>query len=78
MAGSMLMLLAAYQTPGLRDLLDERVFSIGHRLEKLIERWLNVPGQAVSPSVERALHIIVTVDSILQEARRSRFEHQSS
>lgn len=76
MAGSMLMLLAAYRTPSLRELLDERVFSIGYRLQNLIGRWLHVPGQSVSPSVEWALHIIVTVDSILQEARHSDIEYE--
>ena len=71
MAGSMLMLLAVYQTPCLQELLDERIFSIGSRLEVLIRRWLYVPSdQSVSPSVERALYIIVTVDGILQEARK--------
>ena len=72
MAGSMLMLLAVYQTPSLRVLLDDRVFNIGRRLEILIGRWLHVPGdQSLSPSVERALRIIATVDGLLQEARRS-------
>jgi hypothetical protein len=71
MAGSMLMLLAAYQTPCLRDLLDERVFSIGRRLQLLVGRWLHIPGQSASPSVELALRIIATVDSILQDAASS-------
>jgi hypothetical protein len=71
MAGSMLMLLAAYRTPCLRELLDERVFSIGHRLQNLIGRWLHVPGQSISPSVEKALHIIITVDNLLQEAHHT-------
>jgi len=67
----MLMLLAVYRTPCLQGLLDERIFSIGRRLEVLIRRWLYVPGdQSISPSVERALHIIITVDGILQEARQ--------
>ncbi len=66
MASTMLLLLAASRIPVLKQRLDARVLDAGKHLTKLIEIWMHVHGDAVSPSVRQSLRMIREVDALLQ------------
>ncbi|ETN43892.1 uncharacterized protein HMPREF1541_11023 [Cyphellophora europaea CBS 101466] len=67
MAGTMAMLLAANRTPSLQPCLGDDLFRVGPHLRHLLGRWMYCADQGISPSVERAVQWIVTIDDILQQ-----------
>lgn len=66
MAGGMLILLAASKIPSLRSRIGAEVTTLGDHLQQLIETWMFVPGEAVSPSVEQSLRMIADVGGFLK------------
>ena len=68
MASAMLIILAASQTPALRECLDARTTELGPHLEMLLRQWMYIPSQSnVSPSVERSIDLIGEVTIQLDE-----------
>lgn len=68
MAGTMAMLLAAHRSRSLRPYLGKELVQVGPHLRRLLGRWMHCPDQIPSPSVERAVQWIITIDEILQQA----------
>lgn len=68
MASAMLVLLAAFQRPQLRDRLSTRIKGLGSHLVQLIEPWMRLPGDACSPSVEQSLELIREVESYIEQS----------
>ena len=66
MAAAMLIILAAYQIPQLRPLIRRDVASLGWHLKLKLERWMLVPGQDVSPSVQHSLRLILIADDLIR------------
>jgi hypothetical protein len=66
MAGAMLIILAAYRLPRLRQRIKRDVTSLGRHLEPRLKRWMQVPCQPVSPSVEHSLRLIMMTDEFLR------------
>ena len=62
----MLIILAAYRIPQLRPLIGRDVASLGPHLRLKLERWMLVPGQDVSPSVQHSLRIILIADDLIR------------
>lgn len=67
MTGAMLILLAASRLPYLRNLLGQDVTNIGSHLQTLIKRWVQIPGENRSPSIEQSLRMIGEIDVFLHE-----------
>jgi hypothetical protein len=63
----MLILLAAYCVPSIRPHIRAEVIDLGQHLERLLARWLWVPGPPVSPSVEQAISWIITADDLIRK-----------
>lgn len=72
MANVMLILLAAYRVPQLRNCIGADIVNLGGHLDQLLSCWMRFPGEAVSPSVEQGIHLIRLVEGIIQN------EHNSS
>lgn len=70
MASAMLILLAASQTSTLRQCIPAEVKDLGTHLERLLRRWMRIPGQCgVSPSVERSIELISEVNVSLESMK---------
>ncbi len=67
MTGGMLILLAACRVPSLRERMGLEVTTLGPFLKQLIEPWMRVPGQLISPSVEQSLRMICEVDGFMKD-----------
>lgn len=67
MTGAMLVLLAASRLPYLRNLLGQDVTNIGSHLQTLIKRWVQIPGENRSPSIEQSLRMIGEIDVFLHQ-----------
>ncbi|RAL64640.1 hypothetical protein DID88_001673 [Monilinia fructigena] len=65
MTGAMLILLAASRVPYLRNLLGQDVTIIGSHLQTLIKRWVQIPGDNRSPSIDQSLRMIGEIDVFL-------------
>jgi len=76
MTGAMLVLLAACRLPALNPLVGKKTLAAGPHLKSLIEGWLSVSGEPVSPSVDQSLKIINEVDGFLKEESYSDVEYQ--
>ena len=66
MAAAMLIILAAHRIPQLRPLIRHDVASLGQHLRLKLERWMSVPGQDVSPSVQHSLRIVLIADDLIR------------
>lgn len=73
MAAAMLIILAAHRIPQLQPLIRRDVASLGQHLRLKLERWVLVPGQDVSPSVQHSLRIVLIADDLI----RNRVENSS-
>ena len=62
----MLISLAVYRVPQLRPLISHDVTSLGQHLKLKLERWMLVPGQDTSPSVEHSLRLILIADDLIR------------
>jgi hypothetical protein len=71
MTGGMLILLAACRVPSLRERMGSEVTTLGSFLKQLIEPWMRVPGQFISPSVEQSLRMICEVDDFIKQEYHS-------
>jgi hypothetical protein len=71
MTGGMLILLAACRIPSLRERMGSEVTTLGSFLKQLIEPWMRVPGEFISPSVEQSLRMICEVDGFIKQKYRS-------
>lgn len=67
MTGAMLILLAAYRLPVLRQLIGEEVLRAGTHLQRCIQNWSEALGQPNSPSVDQSLMMICAIDNIIQQ-----------
>ncbi|PQE07905.1 C6 zinc finger domain-containing protein [Rutstroemia sp. NJR-2017a WRK4] len=67
MTAGMLILLAASRLPYLRDLISADVLTIGAHLQTLIKRWVYIPGEHLSPSIEQSLRMISEIDVFLHQ-----------
>ncbi|KAK4176513.1 hypothetical protein QBC36DRAFT_187313 [Triangularia setosa] len=67
MAGAMLVLLAACQIPSLRNLIGPEVLAAGDHLTQLLERWQEVSGGPISPSVDQSVRIIKEADRFIRD-----------
>ncbi|KAK4231088.1 lactose permease [Podospora fimiseda] len=67
MAGAMLVLLAACQTPSLRGLIGPEVLSAGDHLKGLLEGWQQLSGGPSSPSVDQSVRIISEADRFIRQ-----------
>lgn len=76
MTGAMLVLLAACQLPALRPLVGKESLAAGPHLKSLIEGWLRVSGEPVSPSVDQSLRIITEVAGFIEEESRNDGKYQ--
>ncbi|KAG4026273.1 hypothetical protein MFRU_042g00020 [Monilinia fructicola] len=72
MTGAMLILLAASRVPYLRNLLGQDVTNIGSHLQTLIKRWVQIPGDIRSPSIEQSLRMIGEIDVFLHQEVHSK------
>jgi hypothetical protein len=75
MAGAMLILLAAYKLPHLRQRLRPEVTSLGRHLESRLRRWMQVPGQLISPSIEHRLRLIIMTDDLIWREHEDHILH---
>ena len=66
MAGTMVILLAAFKASAIRDFIEYDMLQLGPHLEYLLTQWADIPGQPTSPSVEQAIQWILMVDSVLR------------
>ena len=66
MASGMLILLAANRIPSLRSRIGAEVTTLGPLLKDLISQWMQVPGEAISPSVEQSLRMICDVGGFIK------------
>jgi hypothetical protein len=71
MTGGMLILLAACRVPSLRERMGPEVTTLGSFLKQLIEPWMRVPGEFISPSVEQSLRMICEADDCIKQQYRS-------
>jgi len=67
MTGAMLILLAAYRLPVLRQLIGDEVLGAGADLQQRIQSWTEVMGPPSSPSVDQSLRMICEIDSLIQQ-----------
>jgi hypothetical protein len=67
MTAGMLILLAASRLPYLRNLISADVLTIGAHLQTLIKRWVHIPGEHLSPSIEQSLRMISEIDVFLHQ-----------
>ena len=75
MAGTMMIILAAFSTASLSNELSENLLSVGPHLTSLLTRWANVHGEGESPSIAQAIQWIVIVDSLLQRGHQPANTH---
>lgn len=66
MASTMLLLLAASRIPHLKCRLEPQVLDVGQHLTRLIERWMQVHGDQISPSVKQSLWMIEELDVLIK------------
>lgn len=66
MAGAMLVLLSACQTPVLRGLIEPEVLKLGEHLKDLFQSWRRLSLGSDSPSVEQSLWVIDEADRCIK------------
>ena len=71
MAGTMVILLAAFKATAIRDCIEYDMLQLGPHLEYLLTRWADIPGQLASPSVGQAIQWILMVDNVLRRDLQS-------
>jgi len=63
----MLILLAAIRLPALRQLVAKELLATGRHLKELIQGWMAVSGEPISPSVDQSLRIIAEVTDLIEQ-----------
>lgn len=66
MAGAMLVLLAGCRVPGVKQHIRSGVTILGPHLQSLLSKWITVPGEVPSPSVQQAIRWIEVTDELIQ------------
>ncbi|KAK5460875.1 hypothetical protein LTS15_002938 [Exophiala xenobiotica] len=66
MAGAMLVLLAGCRVPRVKQHIPPEVTILGPHLQNLLCKWITVPGDAPSPSVQQAIRWIEVTDELIQ------------
>lgn len=75
----MLVLLAAVRLPALRQLVAKEILTTGQHLKELIQGWMAVSGDPVSPSIDQSLRIIAEVTGLIEQEFRgdTGYQHHS-
>ncbi|KAF5024443.1 hypothetical protein F66182_3529 [Fusarium sp. NRRL 66182] len=68
MSGTILILLAAYQVPALKEYISSRVTLVASHLEKLFCHWREASFGVDSPSVDRSLWLIRQADRYIKDS----------
>ena len=70
MAAAMLILLAGYRVPGVKPYIRPEATILGQHLKSLLTRWIAIPGESPSPSVQQAIRWIEIADDLIQSEAR--------
>ena len=76
MTCAMLILLAASRLPTVRRLMRAEAMTVGDHLQRLFQRWLDVPGISHSPSVAQSLRMIWDIHGFIQQEYAAPAEQQ--
>ena len=62
----MLIILAAYRIAVLKTLIRPEATKLGQHLGGLLKRWITIPGNDLSPSIQQAIHLIEVADKLIK------------